>query len=89
MQLGYTHLKDLQLKVVTYFVAGEAVIAILLTGYGKSVMPALPLLLDHIHQLQVLQKSIVITVTSLCCNEGSDILFLALAIPYMLMSNPI
>ncbi len=58
-QLGYTHLKDLQLKVVTSFVAGEVVFAILLTEYGKSLMPAL---LYHIHQLQ---ESIVIVVTPL------------------------
>jgi len=65
-QLGYSHLKDLQLEVITSFVAGKDVFAVLPTGYGKSLCYAcLPLLFDHLHQLQESQASIVVVVTPL------------------------
>ena len=65
-QLGYDSLKELQLKVITSFVAGNDVFAVLPTGYGKSLCYAcLPLLFDHLHGPEGSQKSVVIIVTPL------------------------
>jgi len=45
--LGYSSLKELQWKVITSFVAGDDVFD------GKSLCYAcLPLLFDHLHQLE-------------------------------------
>ena len=66
LQLGREELKELQLKVITAFVAGLDVFAVLPTGYGKNLCYAcLPLLFDHLYQLEDLQRSIVIVVTPL------------------------
>ena len=65
-QLGWEKLKELQLNVVTAFVAGQDVFAVLPTGYGKSLCFAcLQLLFDHLYQLEDSQGSIVIVVTPL------------------------
>ena len=66
-QLGWEKLKELQLKVITAFVASQDVFAVLPTGYGKSLCcyACLPLLFDHLYQLEDSQRSIVIVVTSL------------------------
>ena len=62
--LGYQELKDLQMKVITRFVSGHNVFAILPTGFGKSLCYAcLPPLFDHL--LQPEELSIVIVVTPL------------------------
>ena len=63
-QLGWEKLKELQLKVITAFVASQDIFAVLSTGYGKSLCYAcLPLLFDHLYQLEDSQRSIVIVVT--------------------------
>ena len=65
-QLGWEKSKELKLKVITVFVAGQDVFAVLPTGYGKSLCYAcLPLLFDHLYQLEDSQRSIVIVVTPL------------------------
>lgn len=65
-QLGYDKLKELQVDVIRPLVAGQDVFGILPTGYGKSLCFAcLPLLFDHLYQLQDPHKSIVIVVTPL------------------------
>ena len=49
-QLGWEKLKELQLKVITTFVAGQDVFSVLPTDYGKSLCYAcLPLLFDHLY----------------------------------------
>ena len=63
-QLGYSSLKELQVKVVSSFVEGNDVFAVLLTGYGKTLCYAcLPHLFDYL--LQTKEPSIVIVVTPL------------------------
>ena len=65
-QLGWEKLKELQLKAITAFVAGQDIFAVLPTDYGKSLCYAcLPLLFDHHYQLEDSQRSIVIVVTPL------------------------
>ena len=65
-QLGWEKLKELQLKVITAFVAGRDVFAVLPTGYGKSLCyTCLLLLFDHLYQLEDSQRSIVIVVMPL------------------------
>ena len=56
-QLGWEKLKELQLNVITAFVAGLGVFAVLPTGYGKSLCFAC--------QLEDSQGSIVIVVMPL------------------------
>ena len=66
LQLGWEKLKELQLKVITALVAGQDIFAVLPTGYGNSLCYAcLPLLFDHLYQLEDSQRSIVIVVMPL------------------------
>ena len=72
-QLGWKKLKELQLKVITAFVASQDVFAVIPTGYGKSLCYAcLPLLFDHLYQLEDSQRSIVIVVTPLIAIIGKS-----------------
>ncbi len=62
-RLGYSTLKELQLKVVLSVVTGHDVFAVLPTGYGKSLCyGCLPLVFDSLHKQAT---SIVAVVTPL------------------------
>ena len=48
-KLGYSELKQEQLKVVMAFISGRDVFAVLPTGYGKTLCYAcLPFIFDHL-----------------------------------------
>ena len=65
IQLGYTTVKDHQISVITSFVRGEDVFAVLPTGYGKSLCYALlPLVFDALADHKA-PSSIVIVVSPL------------------------
>ena len=63
-QLGYSSIKDEQLKVVAGLVRGHDVFAVLPTGFGKSLcFSCLPYMFDEL--LPLGEPSIVVTVTPL------------------------
>ena len=54
------------MKVITALIAGQDIFVVLLIGYGKGLCyVCLPLLFDHLYQLEDSQRSIVIVVTPL------------------------
>ncbi len=54
-RLGYSTLKELQLRVVLSVATGHDVFAVLPTGYGKSLCyDCLPLVFDSLHKLHLL-----------------------------------
>jgi len=63
--LGYSSLKEEQLKVVTAFLEGRDVFAVLPTGYGKSLcFGCLPLAFDRLNSTRgSTPASIVVVVT--------------------------
>ena len=65
--LGYSSLKEEQLKVVTAFLEGRDIFAVLPTGYGKSLcFGCLPLALDRQNSTRgSMPASIVVVVTPL------------------------
>lgn len=61
-KLGYSELKQEQLKVVMAFISGRDVFAILPTGYGKTLCYAcLPLVFDELASRNVPSTILVIT----------------------------
>jgi len=59
LSLGYSSLREQQKTVITKFVAGSDVFAILPTGYGKSLCYAcLPDVFDKLLKLQILLWSL-------------------------------
>jgi len=72
--LGYCSLKEEQLKVVTAFVKGRDVFAVLPTGYGKSLcFGCLPLAFDRLNSTRGSTPAfIVVVVTPLTVNITSS-----------------
>ena len=63
-ELGYTDLKQKQLRVVEAFVEGRDVLAVLPTGYGKNLCYAcLPIVFDKLLATARANGSIVVVIS--------------------------